>query len=147
MYVLNVMYMSRSSSSFRQIVFCLLFLTINFKSFFISFQFSLFAIFFFSFFFVCLVENVRVIPKLFMLMLLLVAYFCFEHFPCTCTFYSSAFGLADKFSSRGLAAPKIVAACFVSANAFIGSVTVRGFNTNLGRSASSVKKKNQTCSF
>lgn len=44
------MYVSRSSSSFRQIVFCLLFLTINFKSFFISFQFSLFAIFFFHFF-------------------------------------------------------------------------------------------------
>lgn len=53
------------------------------------------------------------------------------------TVYSSPLGF-DKFSSRGLAAPKIAAACLVSARAFIGSVTVRGFNTNLGLSASSV---------
>lgn len=53
-----------------------------------------------------------------------------------------SFGLTfDKFSSRGLAAPKMAAACLVSARAFMGSVTVRGFNTNLGRSASSVTDK------
>ena len=56
--------------------------------------------------------------------------------------YSSDFGF-DKFSSRGFAAPKIAAACFVAANAFIGSVTVRGFNTSRGRSDSSAKKNYQ----
>lgn len=50
----------------------------------------------------------------------------------------------DRFSSRGLAAPKMVAACLVSATALIGSVTVRGFNTSLGRSDSSaIDEKNK----
>lgn len=50
--------------------------------------------------------------------------------------YSSGLTL-DRFSSLGFAIPKIDAACFVDAKAFIGSVAVRGFRTNLGLSASS----------
>lgn len=45
-----------------------------------------------------------------------------------------------KFSSLGLAAPKIEAACFVSASAFMGSVTVRGLSNSLGLSDSSTIK-------
>lgn len=45
------------------------------------------------------------------------------------------------FSSRGLAAPNIAAACLVSANAFSGSAIVRGFKFNRGRSSSSANGK------
>lgn len=46
-------------------------------------------------------------------------------------------GSSLALSSRGFAAPKMAAACFVSAKAFMGSVTVRGCKFSLGRSSSS----------
>lgn len=54
--------------------------------------------------------------------------------------YSLVF-VFDKFSSLGFAAPNIAAACLVSANALMGSATVRGFSTSRGRSASSLLEK------
>lgn len=114
---------------------------------------SLAIVIFFSFSQNCsLAENIvsRIIRNNKKMCVCLCVYvLCICNFMCVCGFfverasigshqvYSSGFTF-DKFSSLGLALPKIDADCLVSANAFKGSVAVRGFRTNFGLSASSV---------